>query len=71
MYLKELKTGERAVIKEIMGGINLRRKLVQLGLIPGTEVKIVENRKFGPVIIEVFGTRLIIGEGMAGKVVIK
>jgi Fe2+ transport system protein FeoA len=55
----------------IHGGYGLQRKLSAMGLVTGQEVKILRNRRSGPVVIEVMGSRFMIGRGMAYKVVVQ
>jgi len=39
-----------------------------MGLSPGVEVKVVNNRGGGPFVVAVMGTRIVLGRGMAHKV---
>ena len=54
-----------------MGGVPysgmLARRLGELGLFCGARVRIVRNRA-GPVILEVFGSRLAMGRRLAGAI---
>ena len=44
-------------------------RLCALGLTPGTEFKVVQNL-FGPIILEVRGSRLSLGHGMACRLLV-
>ncbi len=59
--------GERVVIKEIAGGMGIKRRLEAMGLYPGEEVEVVLANG-GPVILSVKGSRVGIGRGMAFKI---
>ncbi|HJX12197.1 MAG TPA: FeoA family protein [Dehalococcoidales bacterium] len=63
--------GEKVVIVSVRAGWGLQRRLADLGLTPGTEVTIISGGRPGPVIIEVRGSRLALGQGMAGKIVVR
>lgn len=68
MYLNELHNGNKAIVKRIIGGSSFKRKLLQMGIIPGVEIKVLSNQKYGPVILEIFENKVIIGNGMAEKI---
>jgi Fe2+ transport system protein FeoA len=63
------KPGERVVIKDVAGGIGVKRRLESLGLYPGEEVEVVSSNS-GPVILNVKGSRVGIGCGMALKILV-
>jgi Fe2+ transport system protein FeoA len=77
--LTQLKNGESGVITSIdktqRRGLGrhlrwgFRKRLEDLGLTPGTEVKVVRSAPFnGPVELQVRGSRLALGRGMAERV---
>jgi ferrous iron transport protein A len=68
LSLNDVKSGCYAEIKDITGGVGLREKILSLGLLPGKTVQVISNRKQGPVIIKIDGTRLILGRGTAEKI---
>ncbi len=60
--------GRRKVV-EIDGGQRVRSHLNTLGLHVGDEVVVVDRAPFrGPVLIEIHGTRLALGRGVASRV---
>ncbi|MFQ6087186.1 MAG: ferrous iron transport protein A [Candidatus Bathyarchaeia archaeon] len=70
--LISLKPGERGTVAFAFGGRGLVRRLAEMGLTPGTEVKIVRSAPFhGPLEIEVRGSSLALGYGVASKVFVK
>lgn len=71
MGLTEVQNGARAVISHIEGGQVTRRKLMDLGLIPGVPVKILRNGKRGPMLLKVMGRQVMLGNGMARKVFVR
>ena len=60
---------ENAVVtvKVIKAGFKAIRFLADLGIHEGEKIRIVKN-DIGPVIVEVKGTRVAIGRGLAGKI---
>ncbi len=71
MSIVDLKNFDKAVIKSLDVCMKQKRKLLHLGLIPGVEIKIIENNQKGPIVIEVFESKVIIGRGVASKVIVK
>ncbi len=68
MKLEMLETGKRAVIARIHGGNGKRNNLLDLGLVPGVPVRMIQGGRRGPVILEVLGSRVILGHGLADAV---
>lgn len=68
MALIEAKIGDKCIVEGIERGHTLKKKLLDLGLTPGTEFRVINKRLNGPVIIEVRGTRLVLGRGIAKKI---
>lgn len=63
------RAGEKVVVKEVTGGLGLRRRLESMGLYPGEEVEVI-SAQGGPVILKVKGCRVGIGRGMAHKIMV-
>lgn len=64
--------GEKGVMAHAVGGYGLVRKLAEMGLTPGVEVRLLRKCPFrGPVEIEVRGVSLALGQGVASKVFVK
>jgi Fe2+ transport system protein FeoA len=70
--LISLYEGERGVITNAFGGFGLVRRLAEMGLTPGVEVTLLRKCPFrGPLQIEVRGSVLALGYGVASKVFVK
>ncbi len=63
-------SGSNVRINKISGGERLRDKLLSMGLLPGKDIEILSVRKNGPVIVKINDTRIVIGHGMASKILI-
>ena len=55
-------------IVRFIGGRGMRRRLLSMGLTVGVVVEAVIINPYGPVLIEVRGTRLAVGHGLAEKI---
>jgi len=70
--LTSLREGERAIILSARGGYGLVRRLAEMGLTPGTEIRLLRKGAFrGPVEIEVRSVSLALGYGVASRVFVK
>ena len=67
--LDKLKHGEVATVLTILGGHGVRQRLSHCGVHPGDKVRVVRNGFLGgPVLIDLHGAEVAIGQGMARKV---
>ncbi len=70
--MADLAPGSEAVVRGVVAGYNVARRLADMGITPGTVVRVVRsNALMGPVEIEVRGTRLLLGRGVAAKVLVE
>jgi len=72
MDLTQLKAGEKAVFKEVLGGWGIKNKLEAMGITPGVVItKISAQLMRGPVVIKAGETELAIGFGMAKRMIVE
>ena len=69
--LIDLKEGQTGIIVSVFGGRRASLRLTDMGLTPGTEIKMVRNGRLCPVEISVRGSKLAIGYGIAAKILVK
>ena len=68
MPLTMVDEGNKAILRSIEGGRQLRGRLAALGLLPGTELEVIQNSGHGPFVVSVKGSRIVIGRGMAARI---
>jgi ferrous iron transport protein A len=68
--LSMLKVGERGVVYRIEGGLGVRKKLADLGIIPGKTIGIAHGRGQGPRVVIVDETRVMLGRGLLHKILV-
>jgi len=69
--LIELEEGQAGNIVSIQGGRNMLKRLADLGLNEGAEIKLIGRTLFtGPVQVEVCNSRFVIGRGMASRIIV-
>jgi Fe2+ transport system protein FeoA len=66
--LSELAPGARGVVARVHGGRELVSRLAAMGLTAGTEIVVLQNRGFGPVLARARDTRIALGRIQAGLV---
>lgn len=70
MPLAMASPGEVVRIADVRAGRGLTRRLADMGLLPGTVIRVINSQRPGPVVVEVKGTRLALGHGMAHKILV-
>jgi len=72
LFLINLKPDEDAELISILGGQMVTKRLADLGLTPGTKIRVLRKAPFfGPIEIEVRGSALVLGRGIASKILVK
>ncbi len=67
-YLNQMRRSAEVRVVAISGGRMARKKLMDLGIVPGERLKVAQNDGSGPLIVEHHGSRVVVGTGLAGKV---
>jgi ferrous iron transport protein A len=70
MPLTIIQAGRRVTLKAVEAGEGLSGRLASLGLVPGAEVEIMSNVAHGPVILMLGESRIMLGRGMAEKILV-
>ncbi len=68
--LTSVRVGQSVRVSRVDGGHGLRGRLCAMGLTPGTPVEVVADGG-GPVVLSVLGSRVMIGRGMAAKIMVR
>lgn len=63
--------GEKVRLADVHGGIGMRQRLAEMGLVPGTEFLVNAGGRTGPVIVTVKGSRLALGRGMVARIFVR
>jgi ferrous iron transport protein A len=69
--LTGMERGETVMVTAVRAGWGLRRRLGDMGIIPGTTLKVVSGGPTGQTQVEVRGSRLAFGHGVAEKIIVK
>jgi Fe2+ transport system protein FeoA len=63
--------GEEARLTGIQGGPEMRKRLADLGLNVGMQIRVIRKNPNGPLILGVKESRLALGRGMAHRVMVE
>ena len=66
--LGSLKPDNVGIVHSLQCGQAMTSRLATLGFTPGTELVMVQNYGWGPIIVQVRDTRIALGRGEARKV---
>lgn len=68
MTLQNLEIGQTAVVRTISLAHDISRRLEMLGLTGGTEIRLLNKKKSGAVIVKLRGTRYAFGRDIANGI---
>ena len=70
MPLAIVEPGRRVRLIAVDAGHGRRGMLAAMGLVPGVEIEVLRNSMRGPFLVEVKGSRIMLGRGMARKIIV-
>jgi len=72
LRITDMRVGEEGTVLEVQGGRGLIRKLELLGIRKGNRIKKLSSQFMrGPIVLEVTGSQIAVGFGMANKVIVE
>ena len=71
MPLAMVGVGRNVRLVALRAGRGLSQRLADRGFVPGVELQVVSNRGAGPLVVLVKGSRLMLGRGVAQKVLVE
>ncbi len=70
-FLQDIKPGERVCVERIEGGGALRRRMMDMGIVPGVELEVVRRAPLGgPLQIRLKGYYLAMRRGECAKIMV-
>ena len=70
--LDQVYENRNARVINIQGGQGIRQRLGQMGIHPGDTITMLRYGAFrGPILIEVHGSQVALGRGMASKILVE
>jgi ferrous iron transport protein A len=71
MPLTSAPLGQLLRVVSARGGWGIHRKLAEMGLTPGVQIRVVSGQHCGPVLIDLRGSRVGMGRGVAQRVLVE
>jgi ferrous iron transport protein A len=68
--LSAVPAGQMVKLVAIDAGQGLRSRLLAMGLVPNVRITVVSNNHPGPFVLSVKGTKMVLGRGMAHKIMV-
>lgn len=69
--LSSVQAGETVRLVRIDAGRGLNSRLASMGLVADTQIKVVSNSHPGPFVVVVKDAKVMLGRGMAHKIMVK
>jgi len=70
MPLSQALPGQEVVLVSVDGGRGLQRRLAEMGLLGGSRLRVLSAGR-GPIVVGVNQTRLVLGRGMVGRIMVR
>lgn len=68
--LSKATPGKEVLLQSITGGRSLKARLTDMGLNEGMKLKVLQAHRMGPCVVLAGSTRLVLGHGMAQKILV-
>jgi len=68
--LSKVRAGETVKLVGIEAGRGLNSRLASMGLVPNVKITVINNSKPGPFVISVKNSKMMLGRGMAHKIMV-
>jgi ferrous iron transport protein A len=69
--LSKIRSGRTVKVVGVEAGRGLNSRLAAMGLLPNVEIIVVSNGHPGPFVVSVKGSRMMLGRGMADKIMVR
>jgi len=69
--LSTVRDGETVTIARVEAGRGLNSRLASMGLMSKVQITVVNNSHPGPFVISVKGSKMMLGRGMAQKIMVR
>lgn len=69
--LSSIKSGRKVTLANIEANDSLRSRLAAMGMVPNTQIVVVSNASPGPFVVNVKGSKIALGRGMAEHVMVE
>lgn len=71
MPLSQAIVGQKVSLASIDAGRELNSRLAAMGMVPNVIMTIVNSGSSGPFVVNVKGSKIVLGRGMADKIIVR
>ena len=71
MSLAQIETGSKVLVENLSAGQRFRHRMAELGIFPGALIRVLKREGRGPLLIQIGGSRLMLGRRMAEKITVR
>jgi len=71
MPLAMVSPGGVVQVVDVRAGWGLQRRLADMGLTPGVTIRVMNSQRPGPIIVDLRGSRLVLGYGMTQRILVR
>ena len=68
--LSNIKTGQKVKLIRVDAGEDLKSRLAVLGMVPNTQITIINKDRPGPFVVSFKGSRIALGREMTEKIMV-
>jgi ferrous iron transport protein A len=69
--LSSIEKGNKVTLVAVEGGRGIRSRLASMGMLPGAKIEVIKKNNGGPLVVTVKESRVMLGRGMAHKIIVK
>ncbi|WDV46890.1 FeoA family protein [Clostridiaceae bacterium M8S5] len=71
MPLNMVEDGKMVKLKAIYSGSKLKKKLSDMGLTDGVEIKVLYSNTGGATVVNIRGSKVVLGAGISNKIMVE
>jgi len=71
MPLTMVRPGQKVKLLAVDAGRGLKNRLASMGLVPGVELVVMNSAFAGPLVVSVKDSRIMLGRGLAHKIMVE
>ena len=68
--LSAVPTGQTVTVVKVNAGRGLNSRLASMGILPNTRIAIIRSAHPGPFVVSVNNTKMVLGRGVAEKIIV-
>ena len=69
--LSMVEVDEEVLVASVQGGRGLVHRLAEMGVFPGTRLRVLSKGRAGPFIVSINRTRLVFGQGLVARMSVR